>query len=1312
MQELTGLTLGQYKIIEQVGQGGVASVYKAYQPGLERYVAIKVLSPLQAQKSDFKARFQREAKAIAALNHPNILPVYDFGQRDDYAYLVMRLIEPARTLQNVMISSLSLPQMSDFMGQIAAALDAAHQQGVIHRDVKPANVLLDGDWALLSDFGMAKLSENSDKLTGSGVGLGTPAYMSPEQGQGAPVDYRTDIYALGVILFEMLTRQIPHQADTPFGIIIKRLSEPLPSPRSLNPDISAPVETVLQKVLAAEPAERYDSAGAFATAFTKALAETSTPVDITPVGNVEAEPKRETYRIRLLGPLQVEKKGGPLPPFRTQKTSALLGYLLRQSQPVSRSYLAHLFWGEHTEARGRRNLSNELSHLSAQLPGFFETDRHSIQFAPSAEVWLDTATFEELVKSQPERLADEEDEDFVQTARQPAAAQLSIAQLKNLTQAVTLFQGDFMAGQVLNGCPDFEIWLLGQQEYWRQQVTESLDRLIGHHLHWGDEAQAQQYARQWLTIEPWREEAHRHLMLLLARNGQRSAALAQYELCRRMLAEELAVTPAPETETLYEQIRLGAIGTPGPGPAIPEHAPRSIPAPKASPTSLPPAQSLTSERRNQLILLDKVKNFWVKGVLDQTLQAISRLELSRQTAPQAVEQPWEQTFEPLTRDPEFIPPDKSMLDLFQETDRALLILGNPGAGKTISLIELARDLIALAEYDSQQPIPIILNLASWGKQRRLLAEWVVAELTLKYQIPRKMGAFWLEQNDLVILLDGFDEIETKHQMAALQAINHFRETNGLSGLVVCSRGETYVGLGIRLRLGGAIQLQPLSVQQIDDYLATAGSSLSFLRVALQREVEHEGQELLEVLESPLMLSVIRLAYEPSPPDDTKDSDPKRPRKRKRSRTETSLVLQANQDGATRRKNLFAAYVERMLERRGLGTASYSTSQTEQWLTWLAQKLFQHNQSVFLIEQIQPSWLPSRGQRWLYLLLTRAVEALTVGVLVWALLLFWQPRAPQIIDQAAGLVVDLLPFSGSTRLLLGALLIAQGLSLIVTLFDGLYYEWLDRQSGATLSPRIELIRHLMVAGLAGGIPFLTILAAAPGAWWVALYWGANGSGGYALISYLIHGQSFQDEIQAVEGLGWSWPGALKGALFSLIPGAVLQLVASQFNAAFVGIGLLWVLSFTLFGGLRGRTVETKTQPNQGINLSAKNGLIAALLGGAAFGLTMGLTVDVADGIRLGLAGLLIWGGFYGASNIAKHYILRLLLWRKGRLPWRYAHFLDYAAERIILRKVGGGYIFMHRLLQVYFANLAEAESSHGRKSQVDQAKEKPSSLPLG
>ncbi len=266
MQGLIGQTLGQYKIIEQIGEGGMATVFRAYQPGLDRDIALKILPPYVAQKAGFSERFTREAQAIGNLHHPNILPVYDFGQDKGYGYIAMRYIPDAATLTRLMRQPLPPQQIIQLTTQIARALAHAHQAGIIHRDIKPSNILMDKEWVLLSDFGLAKMVETASDLTGTGMGIGTPAYMSPEQAKAEAVDHRTDIYALGIIVFEMLTGQVPHKAETPLATVVKRINEPIPLPRSLNPDIPELVERVLLKALAVNPADRFDNIDDFASA--------------------------------------------------------------------------------------------------------------------------------------------------------------------------------------------------------------------------------------------------------------------------------------------------------------------------------------------------------------------------------------------------------------------------------------------------------------------------------------------------------------------------------------------------------------------------------------------------------------------------------------------------------------------------------------------------------------------------------------------------------------------------------------------------------------------------------------------------------------------------------------------------------------------------------------------------------------------------------------------------------------------------------------------------------------------------------------
>jgi serine/threonine protein kinase len=272
MDNLAGKQLGQYEVIQEFARGGMATVYTARQTSMDRQVAIKVLPPQFTHDPQFIKRFEREVALIAALEHPHILPVYDYGEADGMAYIVMRLMTGG-TLQDATKNDLlPLDRISTMLSQVASAMDYAHSRGVIHRDLKPSNILLDSQGnAYVADFGIAHLTFDSQSLTGTGMAIGTPAYMSPEQAQGQNIDARTDIYAMGIILYELLTGKIPFQGDTPMALILKHMSEPLPSPRASRPDLPAAIEQVVIRATAKKPDDRYDSMTALNQAFTAAL---------------------------------------------------------------------------------------------------------------------------------------------------------------------------------------------------------------------------------------------------------------------------------------------------------------------------------------------------------------------------------------------------------------------------------------------------------------------------------------------------------------------------------------------------------------------------------------------------------------------------------------------------------------------------------------------------------------------------------------------------------------------------------------------------------------------------------------------------------------------------------------------------------------------------------------------------------------------------------------------------------------------------------------------------------------------------------
>jgi serine/threonine protein kinase len=264
ISELEGQRLGPYQIVELIGRGGMAVVYKALQPALRRHVAIKVLPPYFVHEEGFRGRFQQEAEVVARLEHPNILPIYDYGQEGDVPYIVMPYVSGG-TMRDWLANSVPLDRALQAYSRILSALEYAHtrEPAIIHRDIKPTNILMSqGDWPLLTDFGIAKIVEPSLRATRSGTMVGTPEYMSPEQSQGTGVDHRADLYAMGVMLYEMLTGRLPFQGQTPLALILAHVKDEVPSPRTFNPELSPVWDEVIRRSLAKEPAERYASAKA------------------------------------------------------------------------------------------------------------------------------------------------------------------------------------------------------------------------------------------------------------------------------------------------------------------------------------------------------------------------------------------------------------------------------------------------------------------------------------------------------------------------------------------------------------------------------------------------------------------------------------------------------------------------------------------------------------------------------------------------------------------------------------------------------------------------------------------------------------------------------------------------------------------------------------------------------------------------------------------------------------------------------------------------------------------------------------------
>ena len=668
-------------------------------------------------------------------------------------------------------------------------------------------------------------------------------------------------------------------------------------------------------------------------------------------------------------------------------------------------------------------------------------------------------------------------------------------------------------------------------------------------------------------------------------------------------------------------------------------------------------------QRDRQVMLKNIKQSWVKGVLEKSLHGTALIELGLETRSEAVEYSWAVELEVFNQSEKILPPGTRILDVFDEY-QSLLILGEPGSGKTIMLLELARSLITRAERDPSHPIPVVFNLFSWTSNKQSMTDWLVDELHTKYRVPKRVARRWVENNELLLLLDGLDEVSSERREACVWTINSFSQEH-MMGMVICSRIVEYEALSTRLQLQGAVVLQPLTMQQIDSYLAGTDTELLGMRRMLQLDTS-----LQELPQSPLILSTMTLAY----------------------RGMSSEDLQFFASVESRRRDLFDSYVEQMLKRRGLDK-HYSPEQTSHGLAWLAQKMSQHAQVIFLIEQLQPSWISGRIWRWIYILSSRLVGGLSIGISVW-LMLYWLNF---------GLV------SGSLF----------GLSVgLIDIFR------LDQRDANITMKRDTRSRwpkiYILLTGVIGEIIFPTSFGVIGG-----LIFGLRGNR-----------RTLANEIQTVEVLRWSWKGALKGSGIGLILGLIVSLISaldfglrgglffglSEFLYIMISdttesinlliFGLITTLSFGLIGtiivGLSKNIVETKTIPEQGIRLSARNAMITGLLSALIFGLfgvlirnnilTHFIDIDrflpsvlnslPIFGLNFAIAMGLLTALWYGGLDVIQHYTLRLILWWNGFIPRNLARFLDYATEHIILRKVGGGYIFIHRLLLEHFAGMNE------------------------
>jgi DNA polymerase III delta prime subunit len=707
-----------------------------------------------------------------------------------------------------------------------------------------------------------------------------------------------------------------------------------------------------------------------------------------------------------------------------------------------------------------------------------------------------------------------------------------------------------------------------------------------------------------------------------------------------------------------------------------------------------------SANHNRQAMIKRVWTTWITGLLQPSLPHDTLLDLGLTERPAMIAR----TLDLYVQRPDLADrvqaPGTQLIDVFDRLDRALLILGAPGAGKTTLLLVLARDLLQRAAQDPVHPIPVVFPLSSWARQRRPLAVWLVDALNELYEVPRKIGQAWVEADQILPLLDGLDEVAPEHRTACVEAINAFRQDHGLLPVVVCSRVADYEALGTRLRLHGALVVQPLTPQQLDSYLTQIGTPLAGVRLALS-----EDPALGELLDTPLMLTILTLAYAEGPAMARQPPEAPEIRHQHRFAVDVETVEE-------RRRHIFATYVERMFAR---AVPVYSKEQAMQWLSWLAQRMIQHSQTILLLEHLQPSWLLTRGQRGVYVLSSRLAGGVIFGLSL-LLLGFGGNEAARITGAA---VTGTLGFGLMVGLISGCL-------------DLLRLERNIKSIEVEQPPRpwqdvIDIVIYTLIGGLLWGVYLVAVGAMRSLTDATQFVADAMQVGVTSALSYkLIFGPrgsalALTRDVQTVETLRWSLAGALKFGILGMVGGTALGLLSvlsimkgggkphtGLIMANLVGGLIAGGIIGMLYGGLKSGRVEMTTSPNQGIKLSIRNAVSLGLIIGLIGGVLWYPTLQRAEPMRALLAGVgigLVGSQALGFRTVIRHYLIRFILWQSRSTPRNYTSFLEYAVRLTFLQKVGGGYIFIHRLLQDYFAGRYTAL---GGAAHQELAERKPSS----
>lgn len=699
------------------------------------------------------------------------------------------------------------------------------------------------------------------------------------------------------------------------------------------------------------------------------------------------------------------------------------------------------------------------------------------------------------------------------------------------------------------------------------------------------------------------------------------------------------------------------------------------------------------ELQNRKVLIDKVRNFWIQGVLEKSLYNQVLIELNLEKRLDAVEQPFKLDWVTPERIKQSTPVGTRIIDLFNQMGQSttLLILGDPGAGKTITLLEFGRDLLARAEKDVNYPIPVVFNLSSWGIKKQSIAEWLVYELKEKYQVPLSLGQGYIQEEGLLLLLDGLDEVRSDSRADCVLALNQFNQEYGRTAKIVCSRIKDYDSLSEKLRFQSAVFIQPLTDTQVNQYLLMWGDDLSSVRSLAQDDVVFQ-----ELLKTPLMLNITALAY-------------------------SGISIQefsANKSSQEHTSEIFDAYINRMFFRRRIRKDLYKENKSKLWLVFLAKKMKSSSQSVFLIENLQPAMWLNSFEDWLYgffvsLVLT-PVMFLIIAIALGSSTLLAQADGdisrlgltdPNLYYQSFFVILLVLLLAGMCSVLIAPIyatfqMIARNSEQgEIQVVNELKWSWKKIRPALFLyligvlilpysytilylfSPLINkdlskatLIEYLFLGILIYPYPLI-----------IPLIW---------VLPKVNESIVFQDKMINIKNQGEE-----KESHLNLI--VTTWFVTLLFNFAFTFFASIYMMILGLIGILMsGRIaidIDSSETPNQGLWNSSKNSILFALICMVSFGFSAILfgfmimrppsyTTLISLGFTCGICAGALLGGYGGGGAIIQHISLRFVLFLRKKTPWNYSEFLDYAVERIFMQKVGGGYMFIHRLLLEHFAEM--------------------------